>query len=507
MIMIVDFGSQTAHLIGRRLRELGIGVMHVTPPEAITKLTELNQEPDTSKIKPKGIILSGGPASVNDADSPTVDLDLFDLGLPILGICYGWQLMAKLLGGTVVRERKEYGPETVNFIDNSLGLSMPACTVIMSHGDCVKTLPPAFKVIGTTRNVQHAAVINAQKRFYGLQFHPEVQDTENGSEILKYFAVEIADCPVAHDPFNIEKVLEEIRSKVKMSKVICAVSGGVDSTVTATLIERAIGENLIPIYIENGLMRPETEIRVRSMFKNVLVVNAEELFLDSLKGIIDPEEKRKMIGKLYIDLFEKEAALFPDVKFLAQGTIYSDVIESKGTELASKIKSHHNVGGLPKTLSLELLEPLRDYYKDEVREIGKSLDLPKTILEEHPFPGPGYAIRIRGEVTPERLRHVRQADAILIEELRKAGLYDQLFQCFPVMTGAFSTAVKGDEGVFAEVIAIRAYESKDIMTSKWARLPYDVLQNISSRIVNEVPDVSRVVYDISTKPPATMEWE
>ncbi len=499
MILIVDFGSQTAHLIGRRLRQVGIVTMHVSPEHALDKVAEL---------KPKGIIFSGGPASVNEMNSPAIDKKIFDLGLPILGICYGWQLMAKLLGGIVVKEKKEYGPEKVNFYRDFLGSSGPTTsTVIMSHGDCVTTLPSSFEVTGSTQNVKCAAVVNQQKNFYGLQFHPEVHDTENGTEILKYFAVDIADCPITPEHYDLEKMVNELRGKIKGSKVICAVSGGVDSTVAAALIHKAIGDDLYPIYIESGLMRIGTANRVKSLFKNAHIIHAEKLFIDSLKGIVDPEEKRKMIGKLYVDLFEKEAALIPGVTFLGQGTIYSDVIESKGTQLASHIKSHHNVGGLPDTLSLELLEPLRDYYKDEVREIGKLLDLPSNILEEHPFPGPGYAIRIRGEVTPHRLQQVIHADAILIEELNKVGLYNQLFQCFPVMTGAYSTAVKGDEGVFAEVIAIRAYESKDIMTSRWARLPYDVLQDISSRIVNEVPDVSRVVYDISTKPPATMEWE
>lgn len=498
MIVIVDFGSQTAHMIGRRLKKFGVSVTYASPEDVLSKITTL---------KPKGVILSGGPASVNGVNSPTLPAEIFDLKTPILGICYGWQLMAKILGGKVVSERKEYGPEKIEFRDNIFRLKKTSFNVIMSHGDHVQQLPSGFKIAASTQNVDCAAASHPQKHLYGIQFHPELNDTEQGFDILQFFAITIAGCSANPQEINVPAILEKIRMQVGEDEVICAISGGVDSTVVATLIDRAVASKLHLIYVENGLMRQGTKQRVVSLFKNATIIHAEKLFLDSLKDVTDPEQKRKIIGKLYIDLFEREALKYPKVKFLAQGTIYSDVIESQGTKLASKIKSHHNVGGLPEKLSLRLLEPVRDYYKDEVREIGKLLGIPDKVLMEHPFPGPGYAVRIRGEVTEKRLNQVKLADSILADELQKANIYQRLFQCFPVMTGAHSTAVKGDEGIFAEVIAIRAYESLDIMTSTWAKLPYDVLQSISSRIVNEVPDISRVVYDISTKPPATMEWE
>lgn len=500
MILIIDFGSQTAHLIGRRLRALGVAVEYSDPEDAL---------PAIKTKKPDGIILSGGPASVYETGAPTIDKQVFSLGIPVLGICYGWQLMANLLGGNVENTEKEYGIEFLKVVPCEFARSdlIKDGRVIMSHGDTVTKLPKGFTAVGSTKQVCFAAVINEKKKLFGVQFHPEADHTEHGTELLKNFAVDICGETLSPLAINPDKIIHSIRETVGDNKVICAVSGGVDSTVTAFLIGKAIGNNLIPVYVESGLMRPETEKRVRRLFANIIVINARKRFMATLRGIADPEIKRKTIGKLYIDIFQEQAAKQSDAVFLGQGTIYSDVIESKGNKHASHIKSHHNVGGLPQDMTLTLLEPLRNFYKDEVRELGKLAGLPDDIVGEQPFPGPGYAVRIRGEVTKERLAQVKVADTIVVEEMKAAGLYDKVFQCFAVMTGAYSTAVKGDGRVFAEVVAIRAYESKDIMTSQWARIPYDVLARISSRIINEVPRVSRVVYDITTKPPATMEWE
>lgn len=503
MIVIIDFGSQTAHLIGRRLHSLGVQIIYAEPDEALDKIKQ---------HQPLGIILSGGPASVYELGAPTLDPYIFSLKIPILGICYGWQLMAQLLGGRVISGSKEYGPEQTHFIKNVFHLPRGHCEVFMSHGDIVEKLPRGFTTFAKTQNSECAGAYNEEKKFFGVQFHPEVDHTQYGIDLLEYFAVRICECTL--EPFSLDPdlIIEEIREKVGPNEVICGVSGGVDSTVAAYLIGKAINKRLHPIYIDSGLMREGTMERVRHIFtliihSSLIVVDAKEIFLKALNGIVDSEEKRKIIGKLYVDLFQEAAARLPHVKFLAQGTIYSDVIESKGSKHASHIKSHHNVGGLPKDIKLQLLEPLRQYYKDEVRDLGKLAGVPENFIAEHPFPGPGYAIRIRGEVTEKRLNQVKIADNIVVEEIQKAGLYDQVFQCFAVMTGAYSTVVKGDAGLFAEVVAIRAYESKNVMTSNWAKLPYSLLQIISSRIVNEVPDVSRVVYDITTKPPATMEWE
>lgn len=507
MILIIDFGSQTAHLIGRRLRSLGVPIEYADPEDTLNVIKTKH---------PKGIILSGGPASVYDKGAPTISPILYDVGIPILGICFGQQLTAHLLGGTVKPGTiKEYGPAMLELNTKSglfARLKDNHFRVWMSHGDEVVVLPPGFRIVASTNNIQAAAIENRKKRIYCVQFHPEVNHTVNGTVILRTFAETI--CKESIEPLILrpDAVVSDIRSLVGKKKVICAVSGGVDSTVAAYLIGKAIGKNLIPVYVESGLMRPGTDARVRHIFTKLIhadlvVVDARQRFMTALKGIVDPEIKRKTIGKLYVDIFEEVSKKHTDATFLAQGTIYSDVIESKGSKHASRIKSHHNVGGLPKDIRLLLLEPLRNFYKDEVRELGRLAGLPEDIVAEQPFPGPGYAVRIRGEVTGSRLEQVKLADTIVVEEMKTAKLYKKVFQCFAVMTGAYSTAVKGDGRVFAEVIGIRAYESADIMTSQWARIPYEVLAKISSRIVNEVPNISRVVYDITTKPPATMEWE
>lgn len=506
MILIIDFGSQTANLIGRRLRQIGVAVSFANPEDALEV---------ASKTKPSGIIFSGGPNDISyDNATLSIDPKIFSFGIPILGICYGWQLIAYLLDGEVKHSKKEFGPEDIIF-DKQPGIfALPEkkFSVIMSHGDTVTKLPPGFTLIGHTKQVEYAAVMNEKTNVYGIQFHPEAFHSKYGMEFLKNFAVMVCKetlTPLVLDP---NKSIEEIKKIVGTNKVICAVSGGVDSTVTAFLIGKAIGQNLIPVYVDSGLMRPETDTRVKYIFTKLIhaplvIVNAQERYLKALAGITDPEEKRKTIGKLYIDIFNEEAKKHTDAVYLGQGTIYSDVIESKGSKHASKIKSHHNVGGLPAELNFKLLEPMREFYKDEVRQLGRLAGLPEDVVQQQPWPGPGYAINIRGEVTEKRLMQAKLADSIVVEEMKNAKLYDKVFECWAVMTGAFSTAVKGDGRVFAEVVGIRSIDSFDVMTAEWTRIPYDVLAKISSRIVNEVPNVSRVVYDITTKPPATMRWE
>jgi GMP synthase (glutamine-hydrolysing) len=506
MILIIDFGSQTAHLIGRRLRQLGVSVSYANPEQAIDAI---------HTNKPTGIILSGGPNDISyDNATLSVDKAIFSLDIPVLGICYGWQLIAHLLGGEVKHSKKEYGPEDIIFDTQPSIFNLPEkqFSVIMSHGDTVTKLPDGFIAVGHTNHVDYAAVMHEGKRIFGIQFHPEAHHSKYGMRLLQQFAIDICGEQLNPMTLNPKTIIADIKKTVGSQKVICAVSGGVDSTVAAFLIGKAIGKNLIPVYVDSGLMRPETDTLVTHIFTKLIqadlvIVDAKQRFLEALAGLNDPEEKRKTIGRLYIDIFNEIAAKHTDATFLAQGTIYSDVIESKGSKHASHIKSHHNVGGLPKDIQFTLLEPMREYYKDEVRELGSLAGLPKNIVMQQPFPGPGYAVRIRGEVTTKRLEQIKIADAIVMEELSAAGLLESVFQCFAVMTGAYSTAVKGDGRVFAEVVAIRAYESSDVMTSTWAHIPYDVLGKISSRIVNEVSNVSRVVYDITTKPPATMEWE
>ncbi|HVZ11616.1 MAG TPA: glutamine-hydrolyzing GMP synthase [Patescibacteria group bacterium] len=507
MIYIIDFGGQTAQLIERRIKDAGIPTKFFPPEDALAEI---------EKQKPAGIILSGGPSSVYDKSAPTIDPKIFDLNIPILGICYGFQITAKLLGGSVVSGKKEYGPAKISITNKESLMAenlLDKSTVWMSHGDEIIKLPKGFEIIGNTENVPFAYVENSKQKIYGALFHPEVEHTEEGQKVLENF-IRICELEGEKNEINTDQIIEDIKTIAGGDYVIGAISGGVDSTVAGTLTARAIGDHFIPVYVENGLMRDGTENHVLQIFKKFkikpIIVHCEEEMLTRLRKIEDPEKKRKIIGNFYIEIFDREVEKLKEnknIKFLLQGTIYSDVIESKGTKHAAKIKSHHNVGGLPKDMKLKLLEPLRHFYKDEVRTIGRSLGLPEEFVEKQVFPGPGYAVRLRGEITRDRLSKIKIADNIVLEELQKAGLLKNIYMSFPIMTGASSVAVKGDGRFFGEVIALRIVESKDVMTATWSRLPYDVLQRISSRIVNEVPEISRVVYDISTKPPATMEWE
>ena len=509
MILIIDFGSQTTHLIARRIKDLGVAVTIIEPSKF-----RPNMMPE-----PDGIILSGGPASVYEDGAPTIDPIIFSLGIPLLGICYGLQLISHLNGGKVIQGRREYGPVKVTLSSRGKeGLLtknvMEKFTAWMSHGDEIVKVPSGMNVFGTTKNMKFAIVGDVKKKMYGLQFHPEVEHTDFGLEMLRNFLA-ICGLTVSTTTVSINGLVDTIKQTVGDKYVIGAVSGGVDSTVAAVLTAKAIGDRFIPIYVDNGLMRHDAREHVEEIFKHIgvqpLLIDAKKEMLILLKGIKDSEEKRKVIGRHYIEVFERELDKLEkkgiNPEFLMQGTIYSDVIESKGTKHSAKIKSHHNVGGLPKHMRMKLLEPVREFYKDEVRAIGLKMKLPNDFVWKQTFPGPGYAVRIRGEVTEHRLMMEEKADRIVVEELKKAKLFDKVYMSFAVLTGAYSTAVKGDGRSFSEVVALRVIESADVMTSTWSRLPYDVLQTISSRIVNEVPDVSRVVYDISTKPPATMEWE
>jgi len=513
MIIIVDFGSQTTHLISRRLREISIDSKIIEPE---------NFDKTINKLKVDGVILSGGPGDAYKKNSLTIDKKIFEMGLPILGICYGEQVMAQVLGGKVKPgKKKEYGPADLKIILHSPLFDLPitenrqptTISVWMNHGDEVQKLPKGFETIATTDTIPHAAIADEKRKLYGIQFHPEVVHTQFGLHMLKNFAkickLKFKDQPIT--PEFVEKQIMDIKDSIGDQKVIGALSGGVDSSIACLMVHQALGDNFTAIYIDSGLMRMgETEELKKVFAKNykmkVIIVHGEKEFLKNLKGVTDPEKKRKIIGKTFIDVLEWEAKKL-NAKFLVQGTIYPDVIESAGSKHAKNIKSHHNVGGLPANMNIMLLEPLRNFYKDEVRTIGKILKLPKTITHRHPFPGPGLAIRIIGEVTLEKLEILKQADKIVRDEIHAHDLDDKLWQVFAVYTGIKTTGVRGDNRAYGETIAIRAVESLDVMSSNFARLPWDVLEQISIRIVTEITAVNRVVYDITNKPPGTVEWE
>ncbi|OAQ20577.1 glutamine-hydrolyzing GMP synthase [Thermosulfurimonas dismutans] len=509
-ILILDFGSQTTQLIARRVREFNV-YSEIRP--CTVSLDEIRA------FGPKGIILSGGPASVYDEEAPRIPVEIFDMGIPVLGICYGMQLMAHLLGGLVERSfKREYGPAELRVLsteDLFYGLdSNRKYRVWMSHGDRIEVLPPDFISIAESENSPYAAMRHKERPLFGVQFHPEVVHTEIGREVLSNFVFRICGCePTWTMESFIETTVREIREMVSSEdRVVCALSGGIDSTVTALLVHRAIGDRLVPIFVNNGVLRKNEPEEVLSLMEGlglkVHYVDASQRFLERLQGVTDPEKKRRIIGYTFIEVFEEEARKIGNVKWLAQGTLYPDVIESVSFRGPSAtIKTHHNVGGLPERMQLKLIEPLRELFKDEVREIARELGLPKKVIWRQPFPGPGLAIRILGEVTEERLRILREADAIVTEEMLKSGWYYKVWQSFAVLVPVKTVGVMGDYRTYEHVIAIRCVESQDAMTADWVRLPYELLARLSNRIINEVQGVNRVVYDISSKPPATIEWE
>ncbi len=509
-MLVVDLGGQYAQLIARRVRECRVYselVGHGVTPEQVRARN------------PHALILSGGPASVYAEGAPHVDPALFDLGIPTLGICYGMQLMALDLGGAVDRTGvSEFGKTELTASESELFAGLPnEQTVWMSHRDSVKAPPAGARVVAGSSSTPIAAFEERERGLYGVQFHPEVVHTPHGTELLKNFLYNVAGAPPAWTPAAvIEEQVERIRAEVGRERVLCALSGGVDSAVAALLVHKAVGDQLTCVFVDHGLLRENEAEQVVETFGGhfhvpLVHVQAEERFLSRLEGIDDPEEKRKIVGEEFIRVFEEEARKLGDgdVRFLVQGTLYSDVIESGGGEdgVAATIKSHHNVGGLPADMQMRLVEPLRMLFKDEVRRVGEELGMPERMVWRQPFPGPGLAIRIIGEVTVERLAILRSADAILQEEVRRAGLYRELWQSFAVLPAIRSVGVQGDERTYAYPIVIRAVTSEDAMTADWARLPYDLLETISSRIINEIPGVNRVALDLSSKPPATIEWE
>ena len=516
-LLILDFGSQYTQLIARRVREVGV----------YSEILPWDIDPETIRaFSPSGIILSGGPESVTAADSPRAPGVVFELDVPLLGICYGMQTMAAQLGGAVEgSETSEFGYAQIrrtepggllaDLADLSDEQGVSCLDVWMSHGDKVSVLPPEFELIAETDSCPIAGMAHREKPWFGIQFHPEVTHTSKGEEIFRHFVQSICGCEALWTPANIvEDAISRVREQVGSDKVLLGLSGGVDSSVVAALLNRAIGDQLTCVFVDNGLLRLNEGDQVMEMFAQnmgvkVIRADAEERFLSKLKGVSDPEAKRKAIGNTFIEVFDEEATKIQDVKWLAQGTIYPDVIESAGakTGKAHVIKSHHNVGGLPEDMALELVEPLRELFKDEVRRIGLELGLPRDMVFRHPFPGPGLGVRILGEVKKEYADLLRRADAIFIEELRNAGWYDQTSQAFAVFLPVKSVGVVGDGRRYEWVIAIRAVQTIDFMTARWAHLPYELMETVSNRIINEISGISRVTYDISGKPPATIEWE
>ena len=507
-ILILDFGSQYTQLIARRIRELNVYSEihpHNYPVERI-----INE-------KPRGIILSGGPMSVYDEGALTIDKKVFELGIPILGICYGMQLIAKYHNGKVeAAKNREYGKVQIQILheDELLKNVENNSIVWMSHGDYITTMPDNFSVTARTDNTPICAISNTAKKIYGIQFHPEVAHTKDGKKIIENFLFNICNCNPDWTAGNfIQSSIEEIKEKVGNKKAICALSGGVDSSVAAVLVHKALKENLICIHVDTGLMRKNESENIVRLFRDnfnikLIFIDASELFLKRLKKVVDPEKKRKIIGNTFIEVFEKEAKKIPDAEFLVQGTLYPDVIESVSVKGASvTIKTHHNVGGLPEKMNLKLIEPFRELFKDEVRAIGRELGLPEMFINRHPFPGPGLAVRVLGEVTKERLDILREADDIFINLLHEDGYYDKIWQAFAVLLPVQSVGVMGDARTYENVLALRAVTSTDGMTADWFRFDHDFLEKVANKIIRSVKGINRVVYDISSKPPSTIEWE